>query len=613
VTRNYLHHTRTGYASQSYGIEFLLQGTANLVENNIFYHLHSAMMIAGGLTGTVFAYNYATEVRNVQPNTLGIDGGIHGGFPSMILLEGNVFHKLVCDSYWGTNGYITLLRNHIRGHAPGTTTANIAVDIQAGNRYVNAIGNVLGTPAFNGSYECVDVQAPYWNTWAIYKLGYNSFGDGDPADNDPLVPATLIRHGNFDYVSDSVRWDPGIPDREIPASLYLPSKPGFFGDLDWPPVRPDSGSGQMLGHLPAGVRFDSVIASDTVSPLTPPDFEVIRVSGRTATLYWRFTEDDLAMDEYEIYRDGVRVHGTIYEGPWQDRSLENLTGYTYTIRARDYAGNDDNESDPFRVTTLDSQHYPLRVTGGSGSGTYDEGAAVPVEADNRESEGYAFSQWIGDMAYASSAWSPSATVEVWDSTGLGACFRKSDGQDTEPPQAPPRFRAIMVSRNFVQLGWDIPADDAGVHHFSLSFGNGTAIDSWIQELDFIHAGLLPGTAYDYMLTASDLAGNTSQPVYLSVTTLPDSVSPDTTLPDTTLVIPPAIAGEPPVIFPNPTNGRVKVSRVPVRSVYVFDMQGTRLRESRGPVVDLGGLPGGTYIVEVTSRDNRRYQRRVVVF
>jgi chitodextrinase len=521
LSNNYLHHDRTGYGSMSYGIEFQLQSTANLVENNIFFHLHSAMMIAGGLTGSVFAYNYVTEIRYVQENTLGIDCGMHGGHPNMILLEGNVFHKLICDSYWGSNAHITAFRNHIKGHAPGTTTANIAVDIQAGNRYVNVVGNVLGTEDFSGYYECIDVPAPYWNTWAIFKIGYNSFGDGDPAGNDPGVLASLIRHGNYDYVSDSIHWEPGIPDRDLPNSLFLSSKPWYFGDLDWPPVRPDAVEGDRVSDLPAKVRFDALVASDTESPLTPPDFELLGVTGRTATLNWSFTEDDIGMDRYEIYRDGVKVHSTMYEGPWQDRSLQNLTDYSYTIRATDYAGNDDNESGPIRISTLDSQRYPLEVVNGSGSGTYGEGESVAIEAIDRAAGGYEFSQWIGDRQYLGTAWNPGTTAEVWDSVTVGATYAPVSGQDTVPPLPPPRFRAVKVTEHSIHLSWDIPADDAGVYYFSLSCDKGTGGDPWMQELDFVDTGLQPGTLYTYRLSASDLAGNTSPPVFLSVTTHPD--------------------------------------------------------------------------------------------
>jgi hypothetical protein len=50
-----------------------------------------------------------------------------------------------------------------------------------------------------------------------------------------------------------VHWDPSVAVRKLPASLYLPSKPAFFGSLPWPPIGPDRTP--MAGTIPARERF----------------------------------------------------------------------------------------------------------------------------------------------------------------------------------------------------------------------------------------------------------------------------------------------------------------------------------------------------------------------
>jgi hypothetical protein len=42
------------------------------------------------------------------------------------------------------------------------------------------------------------------------------------------VSATTLRHGNFDHLTNTVKWDPAIPNRTLPDSLYLSGKPAFF-------------------------------------------------------------------------------------------------------------------------------------------------------------------------------------------------------------------------------------------------------------------------------------------------------------------------------------------------------------------------------------------------
>ncbi len=301
IRDSYLHHQRTGYASLSYGIEFFLQSTANLIENNIFYHMRSPIMIAGGLTGTVFGYNYSSEPKNVSPVTLSGQGGLHGGHPNMILFEGNLFHKMGVDSYWGSNAHITLFRNQLKGQLEGTTTGNGAIDIQALNKYINIVGNVLGTDNFNGFYECsaeadednfptlYSTTFDYSTTSTIYRLGYNSFGDGNPEGNDPAVLSTLLRHGNYDYVTNSVIYDQAATSQTLPDSLYYQIKPAFFDNLSWPAVRPDSTP--MISDIPAKLRFETMIASDTISPITPPNFVITNVNSKNVTINHRFSRE----------------------------------------------------------------------------------------------------------------------------------------------------------------------------------------------------------------------------------------------------------------------------------------------------------------------------------
>jgi len=74
------------------------------------------------------------------------------------------------------------------------------------------------------------------------------------APHDPNVIGTVIREGNFDYATSQVHWVKG--PQQIPASLYLTSKPAFFGSHPWPWVDP---TGTVkVATLPARARFDAL-------------------------------------------------------------------------------------------------------------------------------------------------------------------------------------------------------------------------------------------------------------------------------------------------------------------------------------------------------------------
>jgi hypothetical protein len=98
------------------------------------------------------------------------------------------------------------------------------------------------------TYE--DAGAP-WGGPAIWRLGYDPIHWEQAPD--PLVRSTVLRAGNFDYVTHQVHWDT-VP-LTIPPSLYLKSKPAFFGSLPWPWVDPTGAT--KLHALPAKARFDS--------------------------------------------------------------------------------------------------------------------------------------------------------------------------------------------------------------------------------------------------------------------------------------------------------------------------------------------------------------------
>jgi hypothetical protein len=135
--------------------------------------------------------------------------------------------------------------------------------LDAQQTYLTFVGNILGTPRIKPAYMRYETEnltaACYSNMPDIYKLGYEGgTGDCTASGNDPHTRATILRHGNYDYYTNGVRWDPLISDRNIPASLYLSGKPNWWGDLRWPAVDPLADP-STFGNItiPAKQRFDT--------------------------------------------------------------------------------------------------------------------------------------------------------------------------------------------------------------------------------------------------------------------------------------------------------------------------------------------------------------------
>ncbi|MFD2331513.1 OmpL47-type beta-barrel domain-containing protein [Cohnella sp. GCM10020058] len=111
----------------------------------------------------------------------------------------------------------------------------------------------------------------------------------------------------------------------------------------------------------------------TVTPLppdlTPPSVPAgLAVQGRTTTaisLTWNASTDNVAVEGYEVYRDGVlagSVMGTVY-------TVSNLspgTSYQFTVKAVDSSGNVSNSSGILVGTTYDGLPNTIVIGGTSG-------------------------------------------------------------------------------------------------------------------------------------------------------------------------------------------------------------------------------------------------------
>ena len=162
-------------------------------------------------------------------------------------------YKAEADIIHGSSSHNTIFRSQSKGWQSETiTTRNNAIEIAAKNYYMNVVGCVLGTPGKSNRYEVLPGQ-PYndWSDDVIWALGVGSGVD------DPNVATTLLRHGNFDYVTNTVIWDPAIPNHNLPASLYLNRVPGWWcQETPWPPIGPDVAG--LVNAIPAKRRFEGL-------------------------------------------------------------------------------------------------------------------------------------------------------------------------------------------------------------------------------------------------------------------------------------------------------------------------------------------------------------------
>ena len=233
---------------------------------------------SGGF-GNVVAYNYCVDSYYTDPPTSPAHGKMtadigtnHSPHPQYNLVEGNIMSKFGSDAYHGSGSHSILLRNVITGRNRWANATNrIAVQIDRRNLYYSIIGNVLGEMGSPASMEYASTSG--WAGSAIFRLGFPDMGNdrfsgtyppaaipnsgGGPRDlyvdrNNTAHGTTLIE-GNWNSVAGKQDWT--IGPTAIPNSLFLSSKPGWFGDLAWPPVDPANPVTNDPTIIPAGYRF----------------------------------------------------------------------------------------------------------------------------------------------------------------------------------------------------------------------------------------------------------------------------------------------------------------------------------------------------------------------
>jgi hypothetical protein len=240
-----------GTGGYSYGVVCGNRSTDQLIENNIFSHLRHSMVVKEGAAGNVFGYNYSFNTYQGD-SFLAPDMFVHGAHPVMNLYEGNFATKIDNDDTHGSGSYNTFFRNYVARNSTATTITGgrYAVNIESTHSYPNLVGNVLGQSNLTWTAEETASSRSSGNAY-VWSWGFHLDGGTTQVSTKPKD--TSLRHGNYSANSRQTSWDASITDHTIPASLYLSSKPPFFGSLPWPLVGPDVNP--IVGRLPARERF----------------------------------------------------------------------------------------------------------------------------------------------------------------------------------------------------------------------------------------------------------------------------------------------------------------------------------------------------------------------
>ncbi|MFP5392693.1 MAG: carbohydrate binding domain-containing protein, partial [Gammaproteobacteria bacterium] len=286
-------------------------------------------------------------------------------------------------------------------------------------------------------------------------------------------------------------------------------------------------------------------AIDTIPPTAPGQPAASAVTSSTLSLSWAASTDNYGVSEYQILRNGAQV-GTSKNTGFADSGLSPSTDYSYTVTAKDAAGNVSPVSTARSVTT---------VAGNVATVYYKLGANWSTANMHYAPAGGAWTAVPGTaMAAACTGWRQ-LTVNLGTATSLTAAFNNGSGTwdnnggknytigtgisavqsgavsttnpcvpDTTPPSIPTGVTATATDATTVKVSWTASIDNVAVTGYSI-LRDGAQVGTVASATTYTDTAAAPSTTYSYTVKAFDAVPNVSNAsAPASVTTPPRSAA-----------------------------------------------------------------------------------------
>lgn len=378
----------------------------------------------------------------------------------------------------------------------------------------------------------------WWNNWAGFPS--NQAGWFWAAEKQAAI-GSLSQWEDYKGLVDEVRfWSRAKSSAEIVAGYANPVTGGEPGLVGYFAFEEGAGNSSCDGLSPTRcIALNNSFpgtwntenaplstSGDTTAPSVPGNLQGSGVSSSAIDLIWSAATDNIGVTGYEVRRDGLLV-ATIAQTTYTDTGLIANTSYTYTVAARDAAGNVSAESTAVTATTLagsdtEAPSVPTNVQGTAVSSsqidlTWSEstdnvgvtgyqvwrnGALVGTVATN----GFSDTGLTANTSYNYSVAAQDAAGNV-SPTSSTITVTTQGGTDTEAPSVPANLQGNGASPSQIDLTWSASSDNVGVTGYEIS-RDGTVIAT-VGVTSFSDTGLTANTSYSYTVAARDAAGNVS--------------------------------------------------------------------------------------------------------
>lgn len=297
---------------------------------------------------------------------------------------------------------------------------------------------------------------------------------------------------------------------------------------------------------------------DTTAPSAPQNLSAVAISQSRVDLNWSAATDTggSGLNGYRIFRNGSQI-ATVTTTSYSDTSLTASTAYSYLVRAVDGAGNVSAASNTATATTLGDTTAPsapqnlvasaidanrIDLTWSASTDTGGSGLAGYRIYRNGSTTALAT---VPTASYSDTSVAANATytyvVRAYDNAGNesgasnSASARTPTVPDTTAPSVPQNLAAAAITSTRIDVSWSASTDTggAGVAGYRIYRNGATTALATVTTTTYSDTSVAANTAYSYVVSAFDGAGNQSAASSPASATTPASTSGLDTRPSNT--------------------------------------------------------------------------------
>jgi len=391
-----------------------------------------------------------------------------------------------------------------------------------------------GYPFSFNDYCGVHTNSGVLNHW-FYILSVGKSGTNDKGNSYSVSGITIEKAAKIAYRLESVYLTANATYAD--ARTYgIQSATDLFG----------AGSAEVIATTNAFYAVGVGVAYSGPADATPPSaITDLTASGTTATatnLSWSAATDNVAVTGYNVY-NGAALITTVTTTSYNVTGLTALTAYTFTVKAKDAAGNLAAVSNEVAITTLPTavdNTPPSSPSSLTATATNDVSTQLSWTAatDNVAVTAYVIYKdatllaTVSGTSFAVTGLS-SNTTYAFTVKAKDAAENLSEASnevtittletDTTPPTPPTALTASGTTATATNLSWTAATDNVAVTGYTVY--NGANAVATVTGVTYNVTGLSPNTSYTFTVKAKDAKDNVSNASNsVSVTTTANTTS-----------------------------------------------------------------------------------------